>query len=277
MITIKTKRPGKLFWLHSSLPQTYQEMTRKQALAFASMLMVRQCHFDQSFTVEDKLFFIGLLLSLSGVSTNIYYDLGDLAVSQMVEEMGDFFSGDHAHPCIKYLLVGGKKHALPKYGLHGTSFFQFTMAEEFYANIADGQDFESNLINLAAILTGASDKKIVRALTTDNNTPGRWRKILNAWKSTTEAELYAVLYWYRHTRETLREQYPAVFTSAPSTKGVDFTSKYRWTAVHEELSGKAFGTWQDLAATDVHKVLHHINYFSDKFKELEINGIINGG
>lgn len=292
MITIHTKATGKWRWKRTRLPESFQEMTRRQALAFSAMLMVRQCAFDQTFSPEDQHFFIGQLLRDQGLSLDHFYNLGDLATEDLLSVVDPFFSSDHAHPALRYILVHGKKYWLPAYGLQGFPFFNFTVAEQYYNNIAQGTtDLEANLIGLAAALCTRKTplrrhpervegyKKVIQKITTSRahvDAKGKLRQAKAIWNSTTDVELYGVLYWYRHTRELLRADYEAVFTERQAVQGPDFTSKYGWSAVSEELAGGPFGTAQELDYTNVHRILHHVAYNSDKYKEQEIKSMING-
>lgn len=281
MISLKARRPGQWFWRRIRLPQRFSEMNRKQALAFSAMLMIRQVHFNQEFTVEDKLFFLGVLCA--NVSQQDYYNLGELAIEELYQAVDGIYDDDHAHPVLRYILVNGRKYRLPNYGMEKCTFFQWVVAEDYYDNICQNQgNLKENLIGLAAVLCQPRLFKKSYARTIEEmkknqaeiHSNVKRKRYMALWQSTTDVELYGVLYWYRHTRSVVRKEFSHLFSETIPKKGVDFTSQFRWAGVSNELAGGPFGTAEELDGTNMYRVLHYVNYNSAKFKEHEINSAL---
>ncbi len=262
--------------------------------------MVRESGFDADLEAGDRIFFLSLLL---GVKQEEFYNKIDPdSISEILTRMSNVWDGkSHAYQVLNYVLIGGRKYYLPACKVvHGdlcvmsdSPFFEFMIAEEYYMNLQNGNAFQKNLDGLVATLCRpykrfTKGRKVfdsefaentIQKLTLSHSyidEKGILKRMKSTWRGVSEVEKYAVLYWYRHAREALIKMYPSVFSNSSKGKKADYTSKYRWSAVHEELAGKAFGDHKNTGLTNVHNILHHVNYHSDKFKEMEVNHIVNG-
>lgn len=298
-----------------SLPATYGDCTRKQAIRIAELFIKHKLPFG-GITDEDRIMLLGEFM---GLRPDHFYQLGDLAITSLISgsflrDPENIFDGS---PSLKYFSYpgwcGGSSPlsrgvaalrrtggSLPSPALKHSPFLQFIIAEDYYQNILEGEDFQENLNGLVSILCTPISPlegglrgvlggvlpwgrcRRQRGIDPDLATI---RKIQLRSTPTTgriQAEKIAVLQYYHGTRKLLVESFSPMFKkrdegSTAVGKGPDFTGKYRWWALLHDLAEKhVFGDFDQTANHNLHDVMHHVCYNADKYHESEVRKMIYG-
>ncbi len=274
MIKIAIKR-NRFPWIPDrfKVPKEFDELTRDQYLTVVYLIF--NFHFDPSKPLSENPDFRALhLRTLLGEVRS--EQLGILGVQRIYEETAHLFD-DMAHPVLRYVKHGKKKFHLPHYNMKYSTFLEFAMAEEYYMKYLNEQDQEA-LNNLVTIICRPK-KLLIHSLFNDH------RKKFDLDKSkhiaeklkVSDVEKMGVFLFYTNVRKNLIESYPSVYKKkGDSNKSVDFTSHYNWIgAIHSLSDTGNFGDWEGTCNSNMHNVLHFLNYNQDKMREIEINQAIS--
>jgi len=272
------------------LPATYGDLTRKQALALAHAYQVHQLrislrHDQESGRVEGLSLqerFI-LLQAVLDIPEEDFYKIGEVAIQSLLD--GSFLRLAHqqvlgSYPVLHHVSVGWIRYHLPRQVMDDSYVIQFAWAERYYRAIQSEQDVNQNLIGLVSVLCSSPRRrlalKICSIMPWLSNHLIDWSKITADKVSSQEA--FAVLIYYYMTRQALVESYSPIFDkSSGRGGGPDLTSKYEWWALIHDLADKGvFGNFYQTCYANLHDVLHHVSYNSDKYREQELKRTVNG-
>lgn len=282
MAHIKLKIGRKRYRSH--LPGEFSGLSRRQAIRVAYCYLQLDAPLApervngivvKSLTNPQR---FALLQAVLNIPPDDFFKLGELAITSLLEsslfhaEQHDILTGE---PVLKYVSLSGVRCYLPALAMSNAPLIQFVWAEEYYQNLQNEQDFERNIDGLVSVLCAHP----LRLLAMKLNLGTRFID----WDHHPVLKLpmavkFAVLQYYHGTRGKIRQAFSPMFTAenGGGDVGPDYTSKYRWWALTHDLAEKGvFGNFEQTCYTNLHNVLHHVSYNSDKYKESEIKRQIN--
>lgn len=306
---LRGKRKG--FGKSSSfeLPTSLSELTRSQAIRLARVYSEMKIPFSppsqgrsdvsgdaqraEGVTLSQR---FACLQAIMNLADEYFFEIGELAM-QKILHASPFATHKHhiltGEPVLKYItnpfpflrgrMGWGWRYHLPSFALSNAPQVQFNWAEEYYQNIANGEDFETNLNGLCSALCSSPRRRL--ALWITQFWPAAGKVLINWSRITCQNapfdQKFAVLMYYFGTRQAIRELFSPMFSEKSSGSsafgGPDLTSKYRWWALTHDLAEKGvFGGFDTTCYTNLHDVLHHTSYNSDKYREHELKSQMHG-
>ncbi len=280
------------FWWSKKikLPSGWADMSRRQAVMFTRL------HFFPTYREEEiknysfrfRNRYLKYILMDARDSKNKhffteedFFSLGDLQIHTLMDKMKDIFLGDSAYPALRKYLVKYTAHMMPAYNMEYSSFMELCLAEQYYTNICNGTEEDDNLANLCATLCRPQKKlwKLIKTFTSKHNGDHRidmdselMKAAAQEIKRTVDKDIQmTVFFFFKSVRDNLYQMYPNVYQS--SEEGTTSRlSKYNLMASQHSLAREGvFGDWQHTANSNMHNVLHYLNFNQDFLKEQQEN------
>jgi hypothetical protein len=239
---------------HKKVAENWDELSREQLLALMPVLYHKfaETHRQQ----------IEILKILFGINHVFALRITDVQYCQILW-MTHFLLGEHVG-LTKQLLPSVRRawYHRPRYGpadgLSNVRFLEFVFADAYFVAYAQGQD-EQWLDKLIAVLyrpqrkpyrPGAAGYGGDRRQDFNENLVDEHAAYLARLP---QAEKLAIVTWYRGCRHALELRYPLVFTPENETKATENTGG--WGQVLREMSGQAFGNFDETGQQHLHTVL----------------------
>lgn len=277
----------------TSIPQSYSDLTRDQAIRLARVYMNLKIPFspseEESMSMEQRFACLQAVLDLNN---DQFFSLGELAIDELLQKSllrieqseESILTGK---PVLKY--ISAKRIArgvLPNLALSNAPLVQFNWAEEYYQNLSSGLKHDTvkdQLDGLVSVLCLTPRRRIALWITQFWPAAGKvlinWSRVPKWIQRVPADQKFAVLMYYFGTRQELRQLFSPMFSRGGRSgkMGIDFTSKYRlWALTHDLAEKGVFGGFDATCYTNLHDVLHHCSYNSDKYREYELKQKING-
>lgn len=265
------------------LPTSWAEAKPKHAVAFIRLLAsgaVPGAAFG-NYPTQLRMLFLRALIRVAGKD---YYELGDIHINTLLQQIAPFFDQPCTAPVIKKFKFYGTKYHLPAATMDYSSMLEFAVAENFYMQIQEGIDVQENMEKLAAVLCRPGRKFWFIQKYFPKSHKGDRRQQYNdvtlltrvaAFKELPNEYLWWAYFFYWNTRNEFKTLYPEVFTDqSPEEENTEQskTAKYAWFGILHSLADKgAFGDWQTVAAENMHVVLHYLNFQHDMLAEIKAN------
>lgn len=258
----------------NSIPRRWADLTRDQVIAITKIIMLYQKPFGE-YTDHMKFTILNILL---GWSPEKFHRLTDLQIVYLLRQVQALFDDDApCYPALKYIRYGWHHYYLPGYMLEKLTAIEFAMCEEYYINIINNVELTHNLNLLTATLVQKHNLKGQRVeydTETSTNMAGQFDG-KNKRRAVSYVERFAVYHYYFACRQALIKKYTAVWRKGGtgySSSRADFTSKYNFVGIiHSVAENGVFGNWDQTSKTNLHNLLHYLNYNGDKMKEHELN------
>ena len=267
------------------IPSSWSELTGKQAIMFTRLLFQGWSPGSTlgSYQLDFRIDFLRAVLRLRG---SIFYNLDKYHITELINIMKPVFEGDSSYPALRRFLIGFTWHYLPCKTLQYSPFIEFALAEDCYRRVLSGDN--SALDELVSHLCRPRWRKERHAGET-NDPRLKYDSELQEqiylklsrgikWHHRIPNEIKLYVYFFYHScRQQLIKRYPNAFAQQgdSSRGGPDFTSKYGWIGHIDNLAETGpFGDWDQVCYTEVHKVLHYINYTQDRALEARLHAQI---
>lgn len=167
----------------------------------------------------------------------------------------------------------GRRRYGPADGLSNVRFLEFVFADSYFVAFAQSQD-EKYLHRLLSVLyrpqrrpyrpraaNYGGDRREDFNENLVGERAGRWAARLP------QAQQLAILTWYRGCRHALERRYPLVFTPANEDKASENAGG--WAYVLREMSGAAFGNFEETGRQHLHTVLSKMEDDTRRAQELQ--------
>lgn len=248
------------------LPARWSEMTRKQGIMFLRLLctpgfgMPDIENYSQRFQIRMLQYLMRDQRNLIGnryFNEEDFFALGDLQIHILLRKVNRLYT-DQIYPSLYRFYSDKYFYFLPKKNMEDCSFIEFSMAEEYYRNICDGNDVENNLVHLVAVLCKRKRNEKYDEL--------KVRCAAESFKNDLCWEFKSfVLLFFRSVRKGLIDTYPNIFKkSNDKNPKVGRLEKYRLIGtLHFLAKERPFGTWEQTAHSNMHLVLNYLNYHQD--------------
>lgn len=284
MTKVKIKIDGRRF--SRNLPGSFDQLTRQQAIDLAAIYQDLKIPFspsadDDGITAEQRVLALQALLK---IPDSAWYCLTDVNITTLLMDSLLDIDNDRiltGHPVLKYVKIGRWKHQLPAFQMINSPMIQFVWAESYYKGIQEGHNVFENLDGLVSVLCASRKRRLAMMVCSWmpflSNVLIDWTK--KRAKKTPIEVAFALLQYYHGTRQELVAMYSAIFKKSGNggPTGPDLTSRYEWWALIHDLAEKSvFGGFYATCYSNMHDIMHHVSYNSDKFKEYELKQRING-
>ncbi len=247
--------------MRRKLPQSWPEVSKKQALRFAYILMLSQHPFDQPIPLSLQFTILNAWLR---VREEEFYKLTDLQITTLLEKMQNVFNDTWDPPSIK-LKVGTQKLRLPRLLLEGETTEAFAVYEDYYQKILNDQESREDHLD---IFCGYILRRKNQSVSTDHA-----EKMAKKLVKQRVIKKFYVYWWYYCQRQQLASKYKGAFgKGGPGKKGPDFTSVFGWWGLIYSIGQDGpFGTEAQVKETELHSFLMYLDFNSNRIKELEWN------
>lgn len=269
MITLKFTIK-KRWWLFSyqrtvrrKLPESWSEVSLKQAIQYASLLLKFRMTFTDTLDTHHKFL---ILNSWSGISKEAFYSMSEEEIGALMHRLQPIFEATPIPPVLR-MRIFGIPFRLPKMKLAGENVEAWDFYELYYRNIVEGEgdEVEENL----GMLCGYLLRPFTFFLWPLNTLIAK--KIASYLQQKKPHLMHYIYWWYFCTRQQLRSQYPGAFTGS-GKKGADFTSHFGWRGYMYSIAEE--GPWEDIEdvkKADLHEFMTFIDYNHGRMKEREFN------
>jgi hypothetical protein len=255
----KRKQVGRFSFFiptYRTLPRSWSEVSRDQALRFAFCLIESGQPFDKPYSEQFRLMVVNAWLKMEKA------DFAELTEPQMiaiVSELKDIFDSPPLTLNLRKLIKG---YSGPLPLLSFESVGGWEILETWYQQIIQREDDRQQSLHMFLSYLMRDPVEMP-----DDQAAEKFRANTSEGY---ELHMFLVYWWYYHTRQALAEKYKAAFSSSGKKKAVDYTSQYGWSGlIYQIASEGVFGSVEQLRRIELHRFLDYLSFNSDRYKELE--------